>query len=148
MSIKRLKHHAHNLGQMFCGWELMFDYRRLAEMERGTLHIDLLTGCCLHNGVPIDGLRIVRRLRDWMERDLAVHRIDRGRVRLAELEVEFFTRRQPGQLLSNTSWKDHTPYFVHCTIDCRSRLAIAHRQFTAFYSDIEEWPESYSWIRE
>lgn len=147
MSIKRLNHHAQNFGQMFCGWQLMFDYKRLAELESGTLAIDMLSGACNHNGNQVEALRIVQRLRNWMLRDLKAHKVDVERVRLAELQVEFDTRRQLGQQLGRTSWKDVTPYFIHCTLYCRSRVAIAHREFASSYADVEEWPESYSWIR-
>lgn len=147
MSIKRLNHHAQNLGQMFCGWQLMFDYKRLADLRNGTLAIDMLSGSCRHNGQKIDGLRIVKRLRNWMLRDLRDHKVDLQRVRRAELEVEFSTRRLPGQQIRKTSWKDVTPFFVQCSINCRSRVAIEQREFVSSYSDVEEWPESYSWIR-
>lgn len=147
MSIKRLKHHAQNLGQMFCGWELMFDYQRLAELESGLLEIDLLTGTCQHNGSTIDSLRIVGRLCDWMTRDLAEHKVARERLLHVELQVEFATRRQQGQQLSNSSWRESTPYFIHCTLACRSAIAIGDREFTSTYHDVEEWPESYSWIK-
>ncbi|WP_136810501.1 hypothetical protein [Desulfosediminicola flagellatus] len=147
MSVKRLKHHAQNLGQMFCGWELMFDYKRLAEMEKGTLRIDMLTEECFHDGNAIDPLGIVDRLRDWMIRDLDDHNLDPGRLECVELNIDFKTQRQLGQKNKRSSWKDVTPHFIHCTLNCTSKVITSTRQFSSKYQDEEEWPESYSWIR-
>lgn len=147
MSVKRLKHHAHNLGQMFCGWELMFDYKRLAEMGQGTLRIDMLTEECFHDGNAIDPLGIVDRLRDWMVRDLDDHNLNIDRLECVELTVDFATKRQIGQKSMGSSWKDATPHFVHCTLNCTSKVKTDTRQFSSSYQDEEEWPESYSWIR-
>jgi len=93
MSIKRLKHHAQNLGQMFCGWELMFDYRRLAELERGTLMLNILTEECFYNGEKIEPLKIVLGLRKWMIQDLADNDLDIKEIETAELQVELGNTR-------------------------------------------------------
>ncbi len=147
MSIKRLKHHAHNLGQMFCGWELMFDYKRLAELKRGTLYINMLTEQCFHDGNAIDSFRIVNRIRDWMVRDLADHNLDINRLLCVELQVEFNTKKQLGQKNQRSSWNDSTVNFVYCTFNCRSRVKTITREFSSSYRNEEEWPESYSWIK-
>lgn len=147
MSIKRLKHHAQNLGQMFCGWELMFDYKRLAELEKGTLRIDMLKEECFHDGKAIDPLRIVDRLRDWMVRDLDDHNFDMNRLEAVELNVRFDTTRLEGQKIQRSSWNTSTPHFIYCTLDCNSLVKADTREFFSSYRDEEEWPESYTWIK-
>lgn len=145
MSIKRLKHHAKNLCQMFCSWNLMFDYERLADMEFGKLHINLLTEECSHNGKAIKPLKIVSCLINWMVGDLEDHNIKISQIECAQLEVEFKTNRHLGQKITPpTSWADPTPYYVSCTLECRSTIRTSEREFTSHYSDLEEWPESYS----
>jgi hypothetical protein len=132
---------------MFCGWELMFDYKRLAELKKGTLRINMLTEECFHDGNPIDTLRIVRRLRDWMIRDLEDYKLDIKRLQCVELHVEFETKKQLGQKNERSSWNDSTVNFVYCTFNCNSRVKTITREFSSSYLGDEEWPESYSWIK-
>jgi hypothetical protein len=146
MSIKRLKHHAQNLGQMFCGWELMFDYKRLAELENGNLFLNVLTGECFHNGNKIEPLKIVTGLRKWLVADLEANKLNINQIECAELSVQFSTIRLKGQKIKKQSWADPTPYFVYCTLQCNSRIKTQDREFSSSYHDEEEWPESYSWI--
>jgi hypothetical protein len=145
MSIKRLKHHAQNLCQMFCGWELMFDYKQLADMESGALQINVLTGECFHNGKAIKPLKIVSGLKNWMEGDLTDNSLNIGQIECAELIVQFQTDRHLGQKITPpTSWADPTPYYVSCILECSSTIRTSEREFTSYFSDVEEWPESYS----
>ncbi len=146
MSIKRLKHHAQNIGQMFCGWELMFDYKQLAELESGTLLLNVLTEECFHNGKRIKPLRIISGLRKWMVQDLEDNKLNIDQITCAELQVNFKTYRQLGQAQQSSSWADPTPYFVKCTLDCNSKVKTKDREFISNYWDEEEWPESYSWV--
>jgi len=144
VKIKRIKHQVQNLGQMFCGWELMFDYRRLAELGSGQIHVNALTGECLHNGASIPKLEIAKTLVQWLDQDLASNGIPKDSIQTAELIVDFYTERYKGQRL-DTSWADPTPYFIGCKLSCRSKMYAFDREFVSSYADIEEWPESYSW---
>jgi hypothetical protein len=146
MNIKRLNHHAQNFGQMFCGWELMFDYKRLAELERGELKLDVLNNKCFHNGSEIKQLRISSVLHHWMVQDLTANKIAITEIEKAELVVEFETKRILGQSIAGSSWADPTKYFVNCTLKCNSNIRAKNRKFTSIYWDEEEWPESYSWV--
>jgi hypothetical protein len=146
MSIKRLNHHAQNFGQMFCGWELMFDYKRLAELKNGELRINILENKCFHNGSEIEPLKISSAIRNWMVEDLEANKLKLSEVEKAELVVEFKTERILGQSIAGSSWADPTPYFVNCTLKCSSVINAKNREFTSSYWDEEEWPESYSWV--
>jgi hypothetical protein len=146
VKIKRIKHQVQNLGQMFCGWELMFDYRRLAELGSGQIVINVLTAECLHNGESIPKLGIANTLTQWLDQDLESNGIPKGSIQVAELIVDFKTERYKGQRL-DSSWADPTPYFIGCKLDCRSRIQAFDREFVSSYSDTEEWPESYSWCK-
>jgi hypothetical protein len=144
MKHKRLNHHAQNLCQMLCGWELMWDYKRLAELEKGVLIINVLTKACTHNDIPVQSLRIASVLRTWMNQDLKTHNIAFKAIQKAEVRVEFETERHFGQRQPG-SWADPTPYFVGCTLHCSSIVSTDERTYTSSYNDEEEWPESYSW---
>jgi len=146
MSIKRLKHVAQNFGQMFCGWELMFDYKALAELESGVLSINVLSQECKHNDKPIQPLKMVSALHNWMVDDLEDNNLSVNDVEIAELKVEFTTKRQLGQKNQGSSWADPTKHFVSCTLECSSIVKSKGREFTSSYYDQEEWPESYSWV--
>ena len=131
---------------MFCGWELMFDYKRLAELNNGTLLINILTEECFHNGKEIEPLKIVSGIHHWMVEDLKDNNINPGQITCAELEVKFKTTRQLGQEIQNSSWADPTPHFIKCMLECCSKIKTKDREFTSSYRDEEEWPESYSWV--
>ncbi len=146
MSIKRLKHVAQNFGQMFCGWELMFDYKTLTELESGVLSINVLSQECRHNDKSIEPLKMVSALHNWMVGDLEDNNLSINDIEEAVLEVEFSTRRQVGQKIQGASWADPTKHFISCTLKCSSFVKSKGREFTSSYCDQEEWPESYSWV--
>jgi hypothetical protein len=146
MKIKRLKHHAQNLGQMFCGWQLMFDYKRLADLGSGKLFLNILTGECQFNGNPIPPLNITSILKQWLEQDLKANAIDPSALQGAELSVTFKIERYRGQK-SDTVWSDPTPFSIGCTMDCIAKVHAFDRVFSSNYHDFDEWPESYSWCK-
>lgn len=147
MKLKRLNHQAQNLGQMFCGWELMFDYKRLAELGSGILTLNILTKECQNNENSIPPLQIASTLNHRMTQDLAAHGIELEAIEVASLEVEFKTERHKGQK-GDTSWADPTPYYIGCTLSCSSKIRAFGREYVSTYVDAEEWPESYSWCKE
>lgn len=147
MGMKRLKHHAQNLGQMFCGWELMFDYKTLADLKKGILQLNVLTQECLHNGQKIEPLKIVTGMHNWMMQDLKDNNIDASLIETAELTIEFNTNRENGQSEQSSSWADPTPFFIKCKLSCDSIIKTAQIEYKSNYADFEEWPESYSWIK-
>jgi len=143
MSIKRLKHHAQNLGQMFCGWELMFDYHRLAEMEEGVLILNVLSEECFHNGNKISPLNIVKGLKNWMIQDLERNNLSLDKISLAELQVKFATSKVPKDSIQNESWSNPAPFFIKCVLDCSSKVEHDERKYTSSYQDVENWPEGF-----
>jgi len=147
MGIKRLQHHAQNFGQMFCGWELMFDYKTLADLKGGVLKLNILSQECLHNGQKIEPLITVAGIHNWMLQDLKDNNIDASLIETAELTVKFETTREKGQTEQSSSWSDPTPFFVKCKLSCKSLVRTAEKDYESSYSDFEEWPESYSWIK-
>ena len=147
MGIKRLKHHAQNFGQMFCGWELMFDYKALADLKDGVLKLNILTQECLHNGQKIETLNTVSGIHKWMLQDLKENNIDPSLIETAELTVKFETTREKGQTEQSSSWADPTPFFVKCKLSCNSLVSTSEKDYESSYVDFEEWPESYSWIK-
>jgi len=130
---------------MFCGWQLMADYERLAELKEGEIVIDLLTERCTYNGASIAPIRMARVLQDWLEQDLSAHRIPLDQIRRAELRVSFGTDRHEGQRDLSQSWADATPYFVSCSLDCSSVIATDELSYESAHQGDIEWPESYSW---
>jgi hypothetical protein len=82
---------------MFCGWQLMFDYPVLERLASGTLRVDVLSGQCWHNEVPIPPLSIARALNGWLREDLAKHSIPLEEIGEASLTVQFQTEQQRGQ---------------------------------------------------
>ncbi len=143
MSIKRLKHHAQNLGQMFCGWELMFDYHRLEEMEDGVLVLNVLSEECFHNGEKINPLSTVKGLRNWMIQDLENNNLNLDQISKAELQVKFTTSKIPKESVQNESWSNPAPFFIKCTLDCSSMVVAGEKQYSSTYNDVENWPEGY-----
>lgn len=146
MGIKRLNHVAQNFGQMFCGWELMFDYKTLAELESGVLYIVVLHQQCKHNNRVIEPLKIILGVHKWMVGDLEDNNLSISDIDVAEIKVEFTAKRQFGQKIQGESWADPTKYFINCTLKCSSIVKSKGREFTSSYYDQEEWPESYSWV--
>ena len=124
----------------------MFDYKTLAELESGVLYIDVLRQKCTHNDRVIEPLKIVSGIHNWMVGDLEDNKLSIGDIDVAELKVEFSTKRQVGQKLQGESWADPTKHFISCTLKCSSVVKSKGREFTSFYYDQEEWPESYSWV--
>jgi hypothetical protein len=147
MKFKRLRHHVQNFAQMFCGWELMFDYKTLADLGGGTLRIDILNGTVVFNDETEISLSTVQGIRNWMIADLADSEIDLKKIQSAVLIVKFETRRELGLTEQSTSWADPTPHFVKCKISCESSLEADNKKLTSSYLDFHEWPESYSWIK-
>ncbi len=143
MSIKRLKHHAQNLGQMFCGWELMFDYHRLEEMEDGVLILNVLSEECFHNGEKIVPLNTVKGLRNWMIQDLENNGLNLDQISQAELQVKFTTSKISKESVQNESWSNPAPFFIKCLLDCSSMVVTGEKKYSSTYQDVEKWPEGY-----
>lgn len=75
MRNKRLKYHAHTFCHMFCGWQLLHDYKTITELQKGEIVIDILTGDCFHNGKKIKPLAMATVLNSWMNDDLETNNI-------------------------------------------------------------------------
>ena len=78
--------------------------------------------------------------------DLEDNKFSIADIDVAELKVEFSTKRQIGQKLQGESWTDPTKYFINGTLNCSSVVQSKGREFTSSYYDQEECPESYSWV--
>ncbi|MFT6734528.1 MAG: hypothetical protein ACJAS9_002729 [Polaribacter sp.] len=143
MGIKRLKHDAQNFGQIFCGWELMFDYKTLADLKVGVLKLNILTQECLHNEQKIEPLNIVKGIHLWMLQDLKYNNIHFSVIEAAEITVKFETTREKGQTEQSSSWSDLTPFFIKCKLSCDSLISTKENNYKSSYIDFKEWPESY-----
>ena len=144
MKYKRLRHHVQNFGQKFCGWELMFDYKKLAALSSGTLEFDFLNGITLFNGKQNATFSSAEGVRTWMLDDLKGNQIKLSDIQSAVLIVRFETKRELQQSDKSTSWRNPEPYFIKCKIECESFLEAGNRKLTSSYVDFHEWPEGYS----
>lgn len=75
MRRNRLKHAAHVVCHMFCGWRLTNAFDNLKQLGSGLLVIDVLALQCRLNGEPIKVLSIADELHTWLLRDLRQHHI-------------------------------------------------------------------------
>jgi len=89
MKLKRLKHHADGLAQKTCGWEILGDAPRLAELGEGVILIDALSGACTYGGDSVEPLSIALVLRDWLHRDAGDYGIAPEHYRLALVKLSF-----------------------------------------------------------
>ena len=139
---KRFHHHADNLCQIFCGWQLMFDYPALESLGSGELRIEVLAERCSHNGQPIPPLKIATALNVWLREDLEAHSIPVSSINEAVLVVLFATERHRGQRQAG-SWARPKPFFVGCSLTCASTIASGPDLYRSSYQDQEEWPSPF-----
>lgn len=126
MRAKRLKHCAHVLCHMFCGWRLHSDWDTLVQLGSGVLTIDVLSEECLHDDTPIPPLNIARNLREWLVKDLSFYHIPLAELIEAILEVEF----ELGKPEPNPSGPE-----VPCRFSCRSQISTDEMVYKSTYED-------------
>ena len=142
MKTKRLKHNADILCKMFCGWQLLVDYKALTELGGGKLTIDVLNSTSLHNGKPVK-LEMANVLNSWLSTDLESNGIPRNSIKSAILTVDFSTERHLGQRDMSMRWARPTKDFISCPLKCFSSINTIDKEFTSHYEEIEEWPTNY-----
>src|SRR4051812_15732759 len=120
MKLNRLQHNADNLCQIFCGWQLMSDWKTLTNLKSGTIQMDLLKDCCLHNGKEIPKLMMNCILGSWLREDLGKNKIPIKIIHEAFLTIEFDTEEIPEQRDKNAVWRDPIPPFIACNISRQS----------------------------
>jgi len=132
MKLKRLNHHVQNIGQMFCGQYLMFDYKTLVDLSEGLLFLYFLTKKWIHNNMSIQALKIVSIMQNLLIKDLSGNNININEIVCAELQVEFSTKRQLGQKKRKSIWADPTPYFIDCQLNCKSKILIKSHEYKKY----------------
>lgn len=95
MRRKRFKHQAYTICHMFCGWQLFADYKRLINLHKGTLRINILTQECFFNNEAIKSLSIAGALHSWLMDDLKTSGIPTKAIDKAELSVELMVVKDP-----------------------------------------------------
>ncbi len=130
MRRKRLKHSAHTLCHMFCGWQLYYDWDTLAEQGSGLLVIDLLQGLCRHNGEPLVDLHIADVLLAWLVEDLQAHKIPLAALREVRLEVEI-ALQSPHSTPSGPG--------VFANLKCASYIDAGEVVYTSTFEKEQEW---------
>ncbi len=89
MKKARLKHHAHVLAHMACGWRIVEDRHALAGLGSGRFEIDALTGECLLNGQPYKKLTLAQELTAWLRCDAQENGIPFDHFRRAQVTLDF-----------------------------------------------------------
>ena len=143
MKNKRLKHHAFIFCHMFCGWQLLHDYKAISELKEGEILIDILTQTCFHNGKPMQPLVMASILNSWMNEDLESNNIPLSAIEKAQLKVKFHTEKHKGQRNQAVRWTRPTSHFISCRLDCVGVIATDEKEYFGHYSEIEEWPTNY-----
>jgi hypothetical protein len=143
MKRKRLQHVADNICQIFCGWQLTFDYEELARLGSGTVTIDLKNERCKFNGQPIHNLKIAGAIGAWLVRDLTDNGILADHIQAIVLEAKLQQKLIPdAECKSDVLWGGGThEYYIACQIECESRVVTDERTYSCNYRDYEEWPE-------
>lgn len=149
MRYKRLNHAAQNLCQMFCGWRLHWTKPRLVSLGSGSIQIDVLTGQCIFNGLPIPQLPIAAELVTWLEDDLAANQIPRHAVTTAlldaqlELSVIAWNERSTKEQFFDSHGEIRTPTLHRCEISCRGEIVADDGIHVGTFLDREEWPPNW-----
>jgi hypothetical protein len=130
MRRKRLKHSAHVLCQIFCGWQLYDDWDTLAERGSGLLVIDLLQGLCRHNDEAIADLHITDVLLAWLVEELQAHNIPLAALEEVRLEVEI-------ALQPSHSTPSGPGTFAH--LKCGSHIHAGEVVYTSTFEKEQEW---------
>lgn len=100
----------------------------LEVMGSGTLAIDVLTGGCAHNGVPVEQVPITRVLQKWISDSFGKHKIKTDKIRRVELVAEL-----------NVSPPKYGSRFTICEIGCRAIIETDEVQYEGRFEDREEW---------
>ncbi len=128
---------------MFCGWQLLQDYKAITELQKGKIVIDILSGECFHDGKGIKPLSIATVLNSWMIDDFKTNNIPLSIIEKAQLYVKFETERHKGQRDKTTIWARPTKDFISCKLDCTGLIRTDEKEYIDKYSEIEEWPTNY-----
>ena len=144
MKRNRYQHIANVLCEMFCGWQLHPDYRRLTELGSGELDIDLLQAGCRHNGVSIRMPDIGNVLVSALTEDLERHGVSINGLSHASLTVRYILEEHEGQRDKWTSWANPARYYVGCELSLKSRIVTDTREFTRDYNAQLEWPKNWA----
>ena len=142
MRRKVIQHYADTICQMFCGWQLMGDFRRLEQLGNGRLSIDLLCGACIHNGKRVEQLSIARILQAWVYERCAKDAVPTDALSQIHLEADLDVQQSEKQRDPSVRWPNAKPPFIGCDIRCRSTIATDERTYTGQFTDFEEWPKN------
>lgn len=100
MKRQRLQHQADNLAQMACGWRVVGDLRRFAELQKGRIEINALTAEARFGGKPLGRLSLAEELAAWLAKDREQNGIPADYVSRAHVLLDFTTTTDaPGKAL-------------------------------------------------
>ncbi len=140
MRRKVIQNYADTICQMFCGWQLMNDFKQLDRLGSGLLTIDLRTGACVHDGKPTDQLSIARILQAWFFDRCARDAVPTDALTKVLLEAELTISLSDTQRDTSMRFSDPRPPFVGCDIRCRSSVDTDEGTYRGEFTDFEEWP--------
>ena len=129
MGRKILQGLAHDMCQIFLGYQVWDDLSRLERLGGGTLTIELISGHCTKDEEHIEPFAIIEKLRAWLSTQLSSHGLERSDIEEAVLAVDYTVRENAGHW-----WKRdrHRTWNFH--FHCRSTI----RGFSRDYSSVAD----------
>jgi hypothetical protein len=89
MKQQRLQHQADILAHMACGWRVVNDLRQLAELGRGRIEMDALTGNAQFEDRPLSRFSLGKELAAWLARDGQDNGVPLEHIRRARVSLDF-----------------------------------------------------------
>jgi hypothetical protein len=114
MGRKALQGLAHNACQIFLGYQVYNDLPNLEQLGEGRLCIDILTGDCTKDSLPVGPLAIATLLNDWLSQQLTALGLVAEDIGKANLAVDYTFRKGDGYWHEDTYFPS-TRFFFQCS---------------------------------
>ena len=111
-----------------------YDLASVARCGSGKYALSILTGQCSHNGVPIPKLNTCDVYDEWLNTQLAKHRIEKSHIQEASLEIDVVVQNVNLRISFG-----HRFASAHFFFDCHSEIRTDEKAYRGHMAGNKEW---------
>lgn len=118
-----------------------YDLASFAHFGSGKYALNILTGECSLNGIPIPKLKTCDVYDDWLRTQLEKHRVEENNIHEVRLEIEVNVRN-----INIRSSCGHRFAYAHFFFDCHSAIRTDEKAYLGHMAGDKKW--GFDWYYE